>query len=171
MTLILSNEDVERVLTMQDSLKAMEITFTDYAAAKAVNRPRSHTYTPLDEDGKFYCFKSMDGAVARLGVHALRVTSDILADTVVQGTKRFEMLGLGAGKKRLGLVLLFSLRSADLLAIMQDDYLQRMRVGATSGLAAKSLSREDSQIVGMFGTGWQAGAQIMALCAVRNIKL
>jgi len=61
MTLILSNEDVERVLTMQDSLKAMEITFTDYAAAKAVNRPRSHTYTPLDEDGKFYCFKSMDG--------------------------------------------------------------------------------------------------------------
>ncbi len=43
MTLILSNEDVERVLTMQDSLKAMEITFTDYAAAKAVNRPRSHT--------------------------------------------------------------------------------------------------------------------------------
>lgn len=171
MTLILSNEDVERVLTMQDCLKAMEITFTDYAAAKAVNRPRSHTYTPLDEEGKFYCFKSMDGAVARLGVHALRITSDILADTVVQGTKRFEKLALGPGKKRLGLVLLFSVRSADLLAIMQDDYLQRMRVGATSGLAAKSLSREDSQIVGMFGAGWQAGAQIMALCAVRSIKL
>lgn len=171
MTLILSDDDVEKVLTMPDALRAMEITFKDFGERKAVNRPRSHTYTPLEREGKFYCFKSMDGAVPRLGVHALRLTSDILMDTVVQGGKRFEKLPLGPGKKRLGLVFLFSIHTAELLAIMQDDYLQRMRVGATSGLAAKYLSRGDSYTVGMFGAGWQAGSQIMALCAVRSVRL
>lgn len=171
MTLLLTNEDIEKLLTIHDALNAMEITFKDFSEGKAVNRPRSHTYTPLEEDGKFYCFKSMDGAVPRLGVHALRLTSDILTDRMVHGGKRFEKLPLGPGKKRLGLVVLFSINTAELLAILQDDYLQRMRVGATSGLAAKCLSREDSQIAGMFGVGWQAEAQIMALCAVRKIRL
>lgn len=171
MTLLLTSEDIEKLLTIHDALNAMEITFKDFSEGKAVNRPRSHTYTPLEEDGKFYCFKSMDGAVPRLGVHALRLTSDILMDTVVHGGKRFEKLALGPGKKRLGLILLFSINTAELLAIMQDDYLQRMRVGATSALAAQYLAREDSQIAGMFGAGWQAGAQIMGLCAVRKLSL
>jgi ornithine cyclodeaminase/alanine dehydrogenase-like protein (mu-crystallin family) len=170
MTLVLSDDDVEEVLTMPDALRAMEIAFKDFSDRKAVNRPRSHTYTPLEGEGKFYCFKSMDGAVHRLGMHALRLTSDILMDTVVRGGKRFEKLPLGPGKKRLGLVLLFSIHTAELLTIMQDDYLQRMRVGATSGLAAQCLARSDAQTAGMFGVGWQAGAQVMALCAVRKIK-
>jgi len=59
----------------------------------------------------------------------------------------------------------------ELLAVIKDGYLQRMRVGATSGLAAKYLSRRDSRVVGMFGSGWQAGAQLLALSEVRDLKL
>ena len=80
MPLVLSNEDVEKVLDIRQCMEVLEHSFKDYADGTAVNRPRSHTYTPIDEEN-FYLFKSMDGAVPRYGVHALRLTSEIIRDT------------------------------------------------------------------------------------------
>jgi alanine dehydrogenase len=69
----------------------------------------------------------------------------------------------------VGLVLLFSCESGEPLAIMPDGMLQRIRVGATNGLAVKYLARKDAKVVGILGSGWQAGTQLTAVCAVRNI--
>lgn len=38
--LILSNDDVERLLTMEDCLAAMENAFRDLAEGNGINRPR-----------------------------------------------------------------------------------------------------------------------------------
>ncbi len=170
MTLLLSNDDVQQVLTMPVCLDALEHTFRDFATGRAVNRPRSHSYTQTGP-GRFYLFKSMDGGLPRYGVHALRLSSDITHEQVENGRHVRRKLPVAPGGKWLGLVLLFSLETTELLAIIQDGFLQRMRVGATSGLAAKYLSRPQSRVAGMFGTGWQAGAQLMALCAVRTLDL
>ena len=70
----------------------------------------------------------------------------------------------------MGLVLLFSIETGELLAILKEGYLQKMRVGGTSGLGIKYLARPDASVIGLFGSGWQAGAQLMAACAVRKIK-
>ena len=51
-----------------------------------------------------------------------------------------------------------------------DGVMQRMRVGAANGLGVKYLARKDASTVGILGSGWQAGAQLMAACAVREIK-
>jgi alanine dehydrogenase len=169
MTIILNNDEIKQMLGMKDYIEAMEDAFIDLANGFAVNRPRSHTYSPID-DNTYYLFKSMDGSIPRYGVHALRITSDVVQERVVDGKIRREKLPAAPGNKWLGLVQLFNIQTGELLAIMQDGYLQRMRVGATSGLAAKYLSRPESSRVGMYGTGWQAGAQLMALCEVRNIK-
>src|SRR3954453_1090769 len=75
-TLLLDNDDVRAVLRMRDAIGALEAAFGDLADGRAVNRPRSHTYTDLGE-GRHYLFKSMDGALPAAGVHALRLTSDL----------------------------------------------------------------------------------------------
>jgi ornithine cyclodeaminase/alanine dehydrogenase-like protein (mu-crystallin family) len=47
--------------------------------------------------------------------------------------------------------------------------MQRMRVGATNAIASKYMARKDASTVAILGSGWQAGAQLMALDAVHDI--
>ena len=166
MPLLLTNADVQATLTMNDCLAALEGVFADHARGLAANRPRTHTYTPLGPD-TYYMFKSMDGSWPRERVHALRLSSDRVTETVHEGNFKRHKVPAAPGGRWLGLVLLFDLDTTELLAIIQDGYLQRMRVGATSGLAVKYLARGDARRAGMFGTGWQAGAQLLALRQVR----
>lgn len=162
MTLIIDNDTVEQVLTMRGCIDALDVVFREYATGGAVNRPRSHTYTTRGE-GKYYLFKSMDGGIASLGVHAIRLSSDLTHEFERDGLRRREKIPAAPGERWVGLVMLFDMATLVPLAIMQDGYLQRMRVGATSGLAARALARPGARTVGMIGTGWQAGAQLMAL--------
>jgi alanine dehydrogenase len=74
-----------------------------------------------------------------------------------------------ANGRYVGLVLLFSSENGEPLAIMPDGVMQRMRVGAANGLGIKYLARSNATTVGILGCGWQAGAQLMAACAVRKI--
>src|SRR5436190_18475896 len=168
MTLLLDNEDVRRVLRMRDAIEALETAFVDYARGEAVNRPRSHTYTDLG-GGRHYLLKTMDGSLPRLGVHALRITSDLTHDHARAGRRRREKLAAAPGGRYVGFVLLFDLETLVPLALVHDGYLQRARVGATSALAAGRLARRDARVAGVVGAGWQAGAQIEGLSAVREL--
>ena len=164
--LILNNDEIQRVLMMKDCVEAMEAAFYDLSVGQGINRPRSHTYVPMpgkpDED-RFYMFKSMDGALPRFGMHALRISSDMLSEHYIEGKRRREKLPVAPGNKYVGLLILFSLESLEPLAIMPEGYLQRMRVGATSAVAARHLAKKHIHHVGLIGTGWQAGAQAMGV--------
>ena len=162
MTLVLDNDIVEQALTMRACIDALELTFRDLATGEAVNRPRSHTYTDLG-DGHHYLFKSMDGAVPRLGAHAIRMSSDLTHEYVTDGRRRRDKIPAAPGGRWVGLVLLFDIATLVPLAILQDGLLQRMRVGGTSALAARHLARAGAQSVGLIGSGWQAGAQLLGL--------
>lgn len=167
--LVLSESDIDQVLRMDDCLRVLEETFSDFGHGHAVSRPRTHTYTYV-EPHTFYNFKSMDGGIPRYGVHALRISSEILQTQRAFGHVREEKLGQASGGRFIGLVLLFDMTTTEPIAIIQDSGIQRMRVGATSGLAAKHVAREDATRVGLFGTGWQAKPQIEALALVRNLQ-
>jgi ornithine cyclodeaminase/alanine dehydrogenase-like protein (mu-crystallin family) len=170
MTLLLSNEDVLRVLDLDACIDALEHAFRDLAAGEAVNRPRSHTYTPLDAPGHHYLFKSMDGAVRRLGVHAIRMSSDHTHEFSRGGRRRREKIADAPGGRYVGLVILFDIATLVPLAILQDGELQRTRVGCTSAVAAKHLARPDARRVAMIGSGWQAETQLLALARVRDLE-
>jgi ornithine cyclodeaminase/alanine dehydrogenase-like protein (mu-crystallin family) len=169
MTLLLSEDDVRAALDMREAIDALDTAFRSLDSGDAVNRPRSHSYSQLS-DGRHHLFKTMDGAVVPLGVHALRLSSDIVVEERSgMGIKRVKVPA-APGERYVGLVMLFSIEELAPLAIMPDGYLQRMRVGATSALAARHLAEPGSSRVAIVGTGWQAGAQLIGLAADRAIE-
>ena len=170
MPLLLTNEDVKNLLTMNDCIEVLEEAYRELGNGRAVNRPRSQTYVPGSKEGFYHMLKSFDGSIPSMKVSALRLSSDILFGTVVNGKKRREKFPALPGGMFLGLVLLFSTENGELLAIIQDGYIQIMRVGGTSGVAAKYLARRDASLVGLFGSGWQARTQAMALKEVRSLR-
>jgi ornithine cyclodeaminase/alanine dehydrogenase-like protein (mu-crystallin family) len=168
MTLILSNADVDSLLTMGDCIEAVEEAFRDLGTGRATNRPRTLTYSPLDPN-HYYMFSCMDGSLPRHGIHILRLTSDHLFQTTYKGMPRREKLPRGPGEKFCGLVILFSLHTLEPLAILQDAVLNRMMIGATSAVAAKHMSRPDATSMALLGAGWLAYTQVLGHCAVRSI--
>lgn len=170
MTLILSNDDVDRLLTMPDCIEALERAYVELADGRGVTRTRSDTITPTVRDDALYSLKSMDGVVPGLGVGAVRINSDIITWPKVGNNFRRVKVPAAPNQRFTGLVLLFSSETGEPLAIFPDGVLQRMRVGATNGLGIKYMARADARTIGILGSGWQAGAQLMAACAVRRIE-
>lgn len=170
MALVLSNEEIAELLTMEDCLEALEAAYRDEAAGRAINRPRTDVYAASGVQDSYYVFKTMEGMVPARGVVALRLNSDVIRWTDREGKVRKDKLPLAAGNRWVGLVLVFSVRTGELLGIFPDGVVQKMRVGATNGLGAKYMARADCARVALYGSGWQAGAQLEALCRVRPIR-
>jgi alanine dehydrogenase len=168
--MILNNEEVSSVLSMENCLRHLETAYKDLADGAAVNRPRSDLYLPSTASSGVYCFKTMEGGLTREKVVALRLNSDVIKWEEKGGRIIKEKVPAAAGNKWVGLVLLFSAETGEPLAIFPDGIIQGIRVAASSGLAARLLAREDAAVVGILGSGWQARAHAKAMCAVRDIK-
>jgi ornithine cyclodeaminase/alanine dehydrogenase-like protein (mu-crystallin family) len=69
-----------------------------------------------------------------------------------------------------GLLFLFSAKDATPVAMINDGILQHIRVGGGAGLGVKYLSRKDSHVVGMIGSGGMARTYLDAFCQVRDIR-
>ena len=168
--LILNNEEIESLITVEGSLDSLERAYKAQAEGRAVTRPRTDMYLPGTTEGGVYAFKSMEGGLVESQIVALRLNSD-----VIRWEKRGDDLiknksPVAPGGKWVGLVLLFSARTGEPLAIFPDGVIQRWRVAGTNALAAKYLAREEASVVAMFGAGWQAGAHVPMICGVRKIK-
>jgi len=168
--LLLSNDEIDRLLTMAECVDVLDTAYRELAAGRATDRRRSDSFVQTSRPGALYSLKSMDGIAPAFGVGAVRINSDVVTWPTREGNLRREKLPLAPGGRWVGLVLLFSIETGEPLAIFPDGYLQRLRVGATNGLAAKHLAREDARTVGLLGSGWQAGGQVMAIRAVRPIE-
>lgn len=170
MPLVLSNEEVEGLLTMPDCLQALEEAYVDWGKDSAINRPRSDTYVPTASPDTYYIFKSMEGAARSSGVFALRICSDTISWYRVEGKLRKEKLPALPGNRWLGLVFLFRIENGEPLAILADGFLQKSRVGGSNALGVKYLSRPESRVAGLLGTGWQATSHLESLCLVRRLQ-
>src|SRR5918999_645574 len=175
MPLFLNNDDVEQVITMKDTMEALEILYKEMGRGVAIAAPRSDVHSPTAaaesaEGPMAHYLKSMSGACPHFGTAALRFSSDIVAWRDFGGGIRREKLPMLPGNRWLGIVLLFSTANGGLLAIMNDGVLQRFRVGGANGVATKYLARKDAETVGLIGSGWQAGTQVMAVCEARKIR-
>ena len=168
MTLILNNDEIQKALDNKECLDVMEDSYREQAHSRAVNRPTCHSYLPHSLPNSTYSFKSVDGGVGKLGVLALRVTSDIVQEQQLHGSTRLEKIPLAKGLF-VGLVQLFSAETGELLAIMPDGFIQQVRVGVTSALGMKVMARRNSRTMGLIGSGGQARAHYRFMTSVMPI--
>lgn len=168
--LMLDNDVVKQILPIKACIESQERAFRGILTGNSVNRPRLDMYVPCDRPDGYYRSGNMEGAIADEGIYAIRLKSDIIVwpkDDLGNATEEKYCVRPGT---YCGLVLLFSARNGEPLAIINDGHIQHMRVGGGAGIGAKYLSREDSQTVGMIGSGGMARVYLDAFCAVRPIK-
>ena len=168
--LVLKNQDVERALSLDDAMTALENMYRAVAAGQAVEGLRDQTHVPLDQPHLAYCLKTANGALYGAGYMVLRVSSDVNDTTPINGIAATRHLPAGPGGTTCGFVIVF--RTADLtpVAIVHDDWMQLVRVGCTSALSVRCLAREDAGDVAIIGSSGQAWWHLAAIARVRKLR-
>ena len=156
MPILLTDNDVRELLTIGDAIDAAENALKEFQLGKAENLPRHHFYA--NSGTATFFMRNFHGAVPALGVAGLRLTTDMLGATLHRPDLR-----------PFGTFLLFDINTAALLAVIHDHELQRIRVGAETGVAMRHLAGAGAATVGVLGAGFQAETQLAAACAVRRI--
>jgi alanine dehydrogenase len=170
MTLILNNDEIERVFTLDECFDVLEPALRDLGNGIAVNMPRQDLLVPGPLDGTYHGLKTSCASLPRLGVTTMRLTSDILTWPIVGGRQRRVKVPLVMGGKYVGLVFVFSTTTGELLAILADGFIQAIRVGVTNALSAKYMARPDSSVLAVYGSGWQARPAVLAMCKVLPVR-
>ena len=145
MVLLLTESDVRSVLTMDIALQAVEEGMRGLADGSAINQPRRRIM--------------MQGGVLHYMASAVRSSR-------VFGLKAYPTFG---GRVDF-LIPLYNVETGKLLALIEGDWLGRLRTGAASGVATQYMARPESKTLGLFGTGGQARTQMLAVCASRPIE-
>jgi len=166
--LLLKDDDVRRVLTMPLTLEALDETQKEIAKGEAATMGRIDLYLPSTPTS-FYRWAVMTGGARRDGFVVARMLSDVVSWPGNIGQQRENKHCIQPGTY-CGLLFMFSVRDGMPVALINDGYLQHMRVAAGAGLGVKYLSRKDSQTVGMIGSGGMARTYLEAFAEVRNIK-
>jgi alanine dehydrogenase len=170
--IILTNDQISELLDMSECVTALETAYRDLGLGDAVDSPRQDMLVSNRREGAVHSFKTMSGSWPRAGIAALRLNSDIVTWPEVNGARRRVKVPVSdPGGRYNGSVLLFSTDTGQLLCMFSDGVMQKTRVGGSSGVAAKYLSRADAKTMGLLGTGWQAEAQLEAMCSVRPLTL
>ena len=145
MALFISENDVQELFPMRQALDLIEASFVAQQGGTAVNQSRQRLFQPG------FSLHYMAAALVDEHLAGMKIY------TITSGAARF-------------LVLLFDVKTGDMLAVIEADHLGRIRTGAASGVATKYLARQDASTVGLIGTGRQARTQLEAVAGVRKIR-
>lgn len=145
MALFLRDEDVQRSVSMEEMLVAIESMQRQFGHGEATNLARRKI---IASGGML---SVMGGGLFHEGVFGVKTY------TVVQGKYSFQ-------------VSLYDASTGVLLCYTQANRLGQLRTGATTGIAVKYLANADSATIGIIGTGYQAPTQLEAISKVRNIR-
>jgi len=166
--IFLTNEHIQQVLDMKTCIEGMEEAYRELNEQRAGYRPRIDFYVP--QEPHYYRWGTMEGASRKLGVFAIRMKSDMLAWENQEGFMVEDKFCMERGRY-CGLIFLLSTRNAEPLALMNDGYLQHMRVGACAGLGTKYLARKNAKVLAMIGSGGMARSYAKAIKHVRPIEV
>ena len=154
MPLLLTKDDVVRVLEMRECIDVVEKAFAELASGTAV-LPLRIGITPPDGVSLY-----MPAYLKQMGALACKVV------TVYKNNPVRHKLPTTIGK-----VLLQNPATGEVICIMDGGYLTAVRTGAVSGVATKYLARADKgQVAGILGAGVQAKMQLWAMAETRELS-
>jgi alanine dehydrogenase len=153
-TLILTKHDVEKILSPKVANVTVEKAFRAYSRGFTQMPPKSYLYFPKGDLRSMPAYISGEGFDIA-GVKCVNVHPQNAA---------------GQMPSVMAVIILNDPQTGFPLAIMDGTYLTCLRTGAAGAVAAKYLSREDSQVAGFVGCGAQARAQLSCLLEIRNIR-
>lgn len=145
MVLFLGESEVEELLSMKDAMEVLEAMFSEQGRGNIINHPRHRVRT------KKSMLHYLAGAVPSMNVMGYKAYSSSRAGIKFR-------------------VFLHDINSGELLSIMDGNYMGMIRTGAATGVATKYMAREDSQVTGILGTGWQSKGQLMAVKEAMDIN-
>ena len=167
--LILSNEDIEKILPVGACLDVLEEAYRDLGNGMAATVPRYDVFSPTKAN-EFYEYKTMSGVLPGRGIAALRLNSSVVKWYEKAGAVRKDKLPVAGGDRYVGLIMLFSTETGEPLAIFPDGYVQKLRVAGASAIAARYLARKNATTMALLGSGWQASAHLVTMAMIRDLK-
>jgi alanine dehydrogenase len=137
-TLYLSESEVQELLSPADAVDAVEACFERMARGAVHMAPRRRLEL---EEGRLADMAASD---LELGYAGAKVYA-------------------GFAEGAAFVVTLFSTHRPELVAVLEADWLGRLRTGAASAVAAKHLARDDATTLGVIGCGGQAETQVACI--------
>jgi ornithine cyclodeaminase/alanine dehydrogenase-like protein (mu-crystallin family) len=136
----LTEADVAALLTPELAYDAVEASFRRLTRGAVDNPPRVRADVP---GGVFAVMPCVDRELGYAGL------------------KAYTWLPTGTPF----LIALFSLEHARIEAVLEAEWLGRVRTAAASAVAARHLARKDARTLGVYGCGRQAASHVVALRA------
>ena len=155
MSLLLTEEDIRKVLGADAVIEAVEEGFRAYGEGRVNMPPKA--YLDLDAGD----FRAMYGEIKGFLGH------DICG---------LKWVNVHSGNPSIGLptvmakIILNDPLTAVELADMDGSFITDMRTGAAGAVAVKYLAREDAQNIAFVGAGRQATTQLECIRKVRDIR-
>jgi len=150
MPVLLTENDVRAVLSMDDLIAAMEVALERFSAGAA----RQPLRTIVEAGGRgFY-----------------GVMPAYLADPPSLGTKLVSVYHGNAARNlpsHLATIILNDPDTGGLLAVMDGRYITEARTAAVSAASTRHLARHDARVLAILGSGVQARSHADALTRVR----
>ena len=151
--LLLSKEDIRKVITMKDLIEAEKLAFkmvVDGTVEVPLRTVISGKY-----DGSFLF---MPAYAPEIDAASVKVV-DIFPHNPEQG------LATSPGQ-----VMLIDGKTGYVIAMMDGTYVTALRTGAASGAAFDLLAKKNCRKGALFGTGGQAAAQLEAMITARQLE-
>lgn len=152
--IILNKESIEKIFTMKDAIKSSSDAMAFYSAGKS-DVPLRIVNDVSKRDGKVLYMPGYVEDAQALGIK------------IVSTFPENEEKNLPTVPSTM---ILIDDETGIVNAILDGTYLTQIRTGAVAGLATDLLSRKNSKVFTLIGTGGQARGQLEAVLAVRDIK-
>jgi alanine dehydrogenase len=159
--LLLNEEDVTSVLTMEENLAALESAYRQEARGAASYRSKANVYVG-SQWGKAMTHVTSLGGLQDPPVVVMNIRSMVQRYNGKQDKNRREPSGTW-------MTMVFSGESGELVAVMANAGISFYRHAGTAGLAARECALPDSSVVGILGSGATAHAHALAYAGVRRL--